>query len=291
MIGLIGSIIFFLWGDNWPEHVSAPKRILAKKGEQSFPKAVQHLINFFFGFELNPRFGDLDIKMSLYLIGAVMIELVIISTAFKQYQIQGIVTPAMWIYLFEMTWFLVDYVYNEEVHLFTYDIVDENVGFKLIWGCSTVFSFFYPIGIFPLVSMTPQDTSTWQLVLSIITFFVGSILTRGANLQKYYFKRNPNTVFLGIKPVVIGNEKRKILASGFWGLARHINYLGEILQGVGLALTVGSMSILPWLYPLFYVMILLPRERDDDLRCSHKYGDLWKEYVKKVPYRILPGIY
>ena len=36
---------------------------------------------------------------------------------------------------------------------------------------------------------------------------------------------------------VIGQaEGSKILCSGFWGLARHINYFGEIVQAIALAL-------------------------------------------------------
>jgi len=45
------------------------------------------------------------------------------------------------------------------------------------------------------------------------------------------------------------------------------------------------------LYPLYYIILLLTRQRDDDKRCTLKYGELWKEYKKKVPYRIIPFIY
>ena len=43
----------------------------------------------------------------------------------------------------------------------------------------------------------------------------------------------------------------------------------------GLALALGwPLLIGPWLYPLYYVALLLPRERDDDVRCAAKYGPL-----------------
>ena len=29
----------------------------------------------------------------------------------------------------------------------------------------------------------------------------------------------------------------------------------------------------------------------DDLKCSIKYGDYWKQYCKKVPYKIIPFIF
>jgi hypothetical protein len=45
------------------------------------------------------------------------------------------------------------------------------------------------------------------------------------------------------------------------------------------------------LYPLYYVVFLLTRQYDDDKRCALKYGVLWEQYVKIVPYKIIPYIY
>jgi delta14-sterol reductase len=83
-----------------------------------------------------------------------------------------------------------------------------------------------------------------------------------------------------------------LLVSGFWGTARHVNYLGELLMATGLTLALGYPGrFAPWLYPLYYLALLIPRQRDDDRRCAAKYGALWDEYVARVPWRILPGIY
>jgi hypothetical protein len=49
--------------------------------------------------------------------------------------------------------------------------------------------------------------------------------------------------------------------------------------------------IWPWLYPLYYVILLGTRQRDDDKRCSRKYGELWAVYKKRVPYRVIPFVY
>jgi delta14-sterol reductase len=71
-----------------------------------------------------------------------------------------------------------------------------------------------------------------------------------------------------------------------------VNYLGEVLMASGLALSLGwPLMIGPWLYPLYYVLLLGTRERDDDRRCAEKYGAVWEEYRKRVPWRIVPGIY
>ena len=111
-------------------------------------------------------------------------------------------------------------------------------------------------------------------------------------MQKYFFKRDPKKVFLGIQPESITDGNKTLLVSGFWGLSRHINYLGEVLMGTGIALSVGHPgTIWPWLYPLYYVVLLFPRQVDDDKRCAEKYGPLWDEYLERVPYRIIPYIY
>lgn len=90
----------------------------------------------------------------------------------------------------------------------------------------------------------------------------------------------------------LSDGERSVLCSGFWGVSRHVNYLGEILMATGLTLVLGwPLVIGPWLYPLYYVALLVPRERADDRRCAAKYGPLWERYRAKVPsaYRA-PGL-
>jgi delta14-sterol reductase len=71
-----------------------------------------------------------------------------------------------------------------------------------------------------------------------------------------------------------------------------VNYLGEILMAVGLTLALGRPGLwIAWLYPLYYVALLLPRERSDERRCAAKYGAAWTEYTRRVPRRIVPGLY
>ncbi len=63
-------------------------------------------------------------------------------------------------------------------------------------------------------------------------------------------------------------------------------------MAVGLTLSLGHPSaVAPWLYPLYYVGLLFPRQAADDRRCAAKYGALWQEYCRRVPYRIIPFVY
>ena len=111
-------------------------------------------------------------------------------------------------------------------------------------------------------------------------------------MQKFYFKTKPGASFLGIKPETITDGKKVLLVNGFWGLSRPINYIGEILMALGIVLSVGYPDqILIWLYPVYYVVLLFPRQAADDKRCAVKYGALWEEYKTRVKYKIIPFIY
>ncbi len=241
--------------------------------------------------------GTVDVKMYLYLAGAVMLALNTVSFAFAHREIYGAeANPGIYVHATLLVLFVVDYLWFEAVHLYTYDLFAERLGFKLAWGCLVFYPFFYPIGLWGTVEL-PEPVlierfgSGW-LVLSVLVFFLGWTLARGANLQKYWFKRDPRLVFLGMQPEVIGNGAQQLLCSGYWRVARHINYLGEFLMATGIALSLGQLdSVWPWLYPLYYVLLLVPRERDDDRRCLEKYGALWTEYKRQVPYRIIPRLY
>ena len=50
--------------------------------------------------------------------------------------------------------------------------------------------------------------------------------------------------------------------------------------------------LLPWLYPLYYVALFLPRQMDDDAQLCAKYGEVaFAEYTRRVPYRVVPGVW
>ena len=261
-----------------------------------FPKVKSSFFaDFYLGRLENPQLwgGRIDAKMYLYLIGAIMLAINIYSFAAHHYSQFGEASNiGLFVAAGLLTYFIVDYLTFEEVHLYTYDFFAERVGFKLGWGCIAFYPFFYSIPFWSTAALDSPNQSPIVIALGILVFFSGWSLARGANMQKYYFKRDPNKRFLGIKPETITDGKRTLLVNGFWGLSRHINYLGEIGMATGIVIAVGHLLLpWPWLYPLYYVALLFPRQIDDDKRCAEKYGALWDEYLKKVPYRIIPKIY
>ncbi len=252
------------------------------------------LAEMYFGRLENPQLqnGRIDAKVWLYLIGAVMLQLNVLSFVAHHYLKSGNFNPGILLCGFMLTWFVWDYLIFERVHLYTYDFFAERVGFKLGWGCLTFYPYFYLIALWVAVDLPSPHTPVWLLFCYALIFFSGWILARGANMQKYFFKTKPDKKFLGIKPETISDGNKALLVNGFWGISRHINYMGEILMATGIALSVGYPGIIwVWLYPLYYFLLLIPRQMDDDKRCSSKYGDLWKIYTEKVKYRIIPYLY
>ncbi|MCA9707698.1 MAG: DUF1295 domain-containing protein, partial [Myxococcales bacterium] len=206
---------------------------------------------------------------------------------------EGAVSPGVLLYTGLLSWFVLDYLFFERVHLYTYDLFAERVGFKLGWGCLVFYPYFYVVGLWSVADRPDPGMPGWWLGLSAVTFAAGWCLARGANMQKFFFKLDPTHRFLGLwTPRAVTDGRHHLLCSGFWGLSRHVNYLGEILMATGLALALGYPAHLgPWLYPLYYVLLLVPRERADHRRCAAKYGALWDEYCRRVPRRIVPGLY
>ena len=251
------------------------------------------------GRSRNAQFaGHFDTKMFMYIFGGTLLALNAVSSAAYHYGQYGeaanvglILHAAMWV------WFVADYFCFERVQLFTFDIFEERLGFKLIVGCLAVYPCLYPVALWgtahlPAPDIDPAWNPLWLGGAAAI-FLLGWVISRGANLQKYTFKQFPDRDFLGfVKPAVITDGARKILCSGFWGKARHMNYTGEILEALGMALALGHFTnVWAWAYFVYLTVFFVVRERIDDRRCAEKYGELWTQYGARVRYRLVPGVY
>ncbi|MDE2773114.1 MAG: DUF1295 domain-containing protein [Gemmatimonadota bacterium] len=240
-----------------------------------------------------------DIKMYFYVVGGTMLSLNALSGAAYNYELFGAnYNPGVFLYAAFFTFYVLDYFIFERVQLYTYDLIHENIGFKLFWGGLVVYGwlFILPLwgmAVYPNPGFSPEWTYVW-LIGTTTLFLFGWSISRGANLQKYTFKRWPDRKFLGlIEPEYIEAGDRKILCSGLWGAARHFNYLGEGFLALSIALVFGYViSPWAWTYFVFIVTLFTFRQRFDDKFCAEKYGaDKWAEYQARVRYRIFPGVY
>lgn len=258
------------------------------------------LAHFYCGLsEYNPAGPwGVDVKMWLYLVGALQLQLNLLSAVYHAHAASAPapLSPGLVAYAGCLSFFVVEYVFNEEVHTLTYDIFRERLGFKLIWGCVCFYPFFYVVGVWPLCRADAAPLSPAAAAGCCALFACGWLLTRGANAQKFACKRKLSGFLWGglVPMTTLPGSKGRILISGFWGVSRHVNYAGEVLQALALALpgVLATGDVAPLLYPAYYLALFIPRALDDDAQCRAKYGAaLWGAYTAAVPWRIVPWVY
>lgn len=111
-----------------------------------------------------------------------------------------------------------------------------------------------------------------------IAFFIGLPIQFAADHQKHLFKENPK-------------NKNEVLQSGLWGLVRAPNYTGFMIWRVA-----QSFACLGWVGGLFFGYANLQAYRDASIpsieqHMSRKYGPKFDAYKKRVPRKLIPGIY
>jgi protein-S-isoprenylcysteine O-methyltransferase Ste14 len=264
-------------------------RALGARGERL---TGSQIADFWLGLVRNPRVGSFDIKLFCEarpgLIGWVAIDL---SLAAKQYEKLGTITAAMILICAFHFWYVADYYRHEEAILTTWDVRHENFGFMLCWGNLVWVPFTYTIQAFYLVNHSPPLGSLAIAGLVLLNF-AGFVIFRGTNIQKHRFRKDPERPVWGRPARYIQTARGPLLlASGWWGLARHMNYLGDWLMGLAWCLTTGFSSALPYSYIVFLTILLVHRERRDHDQCAASYGEDWKSYCRSVRWRIVPGIY
>lgn len=147
----------------------------------------------------------------------------------------------------------------------------------------------------------PVQLPTAYAVGVLLLGLLGYYIFRMANHQKDLFRRTDGRCLIwGRKPKVIEcaytsadgqKHHSKLLVSGCWGVARHLNYTGDLLGSLAYCLACGGGHLLPYFYIVFMAILLTHRCLRDEHRCASKYGDDWTRYTAAVPYRLLPGIF
>jgi delta14-sterol reductase len=253
----------------------------AGKDEGSF------LLSFWAGTELMPYWRDVPLKLFWLKPSMTLWILLNLSFLLKQVQLYGRVFPAMALFQSFNFLYVLDYFVFEHYMTSTWDIIAENFGLMLVWGDFVFIPFVFSVqGWFLLHDTTPLSPAVVAGIL--VVFVLGFAIFRGANSQKHHFKHHPQQPIWGQPPKTIGG---RLLVSGWWGLARHINYTGDIILGLAYSLPCGFRSVLPWTYPIYLTILLVHREVRDDRKCREKYKELWEQYVTAVPYRLIPGVY
>jgi Delta14-sterol reductase len=249
------------------------------------------IYDFFIGRELNPRIGSFDLKefCELYpgLIGWVVLDL---AMAAEQYNRTGSVSAAMTLVCVFQALYVWDALYNEKAILTTMDITTDGLGFMLAFGDLSWVPFTYSLQARVLVDF-PQQLSVLGIIGIILLKALGYLMFRGANSQKDIFRRDPNHPKVRNLKTLPTARGTKLIISGWWGIARHVNYFGDWVMGWAWCLPTGFHSIIPYFYVAYFGALLVHRDLRDEHACRDKYGKDWDKYCEHVKYRIVPLVY
>lgn len=276
VFSLLVSSVLYIVGQKSRDHGSSLK-----------PHVTGNFIHdWWYGIQLNPQFMGVDLKFFFVragMMGWLLLNLSILARSFQD----GNMSQSMVLYQLFAVLYILDYFFYEEYMTSTWDIIAERLGFMLVFGDLVWIPFTFSIQGWWLLRNDVELTKA-GIIANCLVFLIGYRVFRGANKQKHVFKKNPKAHIWGKPPKVIGG---KLLASGYWGVARHCNYLGDLLLALSFSLPCGISSVVPYFYPLYLLILLIWRERRDEARCAEKYKEVWAEYCKIVPWRILPYAY
>jgi delta14-sterol reductase len=245
------------------------------------------LRSYYYGALRDPTLFGIDLKLFSYRPSLIGLALFNIACATYQREATGTTNLAMALYLGMSLIYVANYFQFEYGMIFTWDIVEERFGWMLIWGDYVLVPFFYCIPGMALAFYPVELSSAAAGGLGLL-FAFGFWLFRGANQQKHDFKSDPNTRIWGRPARKVGG---RLLASGFWGIGRKLNYTGEICIYLAWTLPAGLAAGWPWLLPAWLIGLLIHRAWRDDVRCRMKYGALWDEYCALARFRMIPLLY
>jgi protein-S-isoprenylcysteine O-methyltransferase Ste14 len=263
-----------------------PLTILSETGN-----ADNLFYDFWMGRTLNPRLGFLDLKYVCELRpGLILWALMNFSMAAKQYALHGAVSPSMILVCLFHLYYVVDSHWSEPAILTTMDITTDGFGFMLCFGDLAWVPMNYTLQTRYLVDHDPH-LPWWVLVAIVLLKVVGMYIFRASNSQKNTFRTNPTAPEVANLEAIQTQRGTRLLVSGWWGLSRHMNYLGDLLMGLAWCLPTGFNAITPYFYAVYFTALLINRQIRDDHKCQLKYGKDWDTYCERVPYRIVPYVY
>lgn len=217
-----------------------------------------------------------------------------------QYQEYGFVTKSILVSTTLHFLYVIDFFINEDWYLRTIDICHDHFGFYLAWGSVVWLPCMYTLQT-QYLARNPIIISAFQAMTILVTGVSGYLIFRSVNHQKDVVRRTGGKCIIwGSRAQVLRvkyqtkdgtDHESLLLCSGWWGVARHANYFGDLILSYSMCAACGVENILPWTYAIFMTVLLIHRSRRDEERCSKKYGKDWDEYCKRVRWIIIPGVY
>jgi Delta24(24(1))-sterol reductase len=262
------------------------------------------IYDFFAGITLNPRVGKFDIKMfSEIRIPWVLLFFLTVGAAVKQYQLFGHITYPMIFMVIAHGLYVNACMKGEECIPTTWDIFHEKFGWMLIFWNYVGVPFVYCFQSFYILKNNLQLPLSYMLPLLLVLLFAYYVWDT-ANSQKNRFRMQQRGTLIKRKAFpqlpwgTLKNPRyiktasgSMLLTDGWYRYGRKVHYAADTLMAITWGLSCGFSSILPYLYPVFFIGMITHRYTRDMDRCAKKYGKDWELYCKTVKYKFIPFIY
>jgi Delta24(24(1))-sterol reductase len=262
------------------------------------------IYDFFMGKILNPRLFGVDLKLfSEIRIPWILLFFLTLSAAAKQYDMYQTVSMPMIFMIVAHGLYANACMKGEECIPTTWDIFQEKFGWMLIFWNYVGVPFVYCFQSFYILKNNPQHSSIYMLAvfsLLLLAYYVWDTANSQKNrfrmqLRKTYIKRN---AFPQLPWGTLKNPKYLktlsgdyLLIDGWYRYGRKIHYTADTVMAITWGLSCGFSNFLPYLYPIFFILMITHRYQRDLKRCSNKYGLDWERYCKTVPYKFIPFVY
>jgi len=242
-----------------------------------------------FGFELSP--ADKSWKLTHYLedLSLITLGLLCMAFAYAQYEKYGFITRNMGVFVLFWWGYLAIRFSRPSAGTENAGRENNRLGLLRAWRQLAVVPFLYSTGGWFLIDHgVLWEPSAWK-VIAIVTIYLIAVAFWSSTLeQRARFVRNPRSRIWG---QVAQSVDGRFLTSGWWRLGRKIDYTGELLVLVCIALSGGFTHTLPLIVPAFHLFYLLHRSRQEETYARSTFGQSWDKYCTRVPYRFFPLIY
>ncbi|MGH3131213.1 MAG: 7-dehydrocholesterol reductase [Gaiellaceae bacterium] len=257
--------------------------------------------DFFQGIELHPTLFGINLKQLINCRVSMMgWSVLLVCFAAYQHETYGILSNSMLVSTGLVVAYLFKFFVWEGGYFNSLDIMHDRFGYYLCWGVLVWVPSVYTISGQYLANHPRSLHPAWAAALAGVGL-VALWMNYAADAQRQRVRAaSGDTTVWGRPPRILlaryrtndGAERENLLlVSGYWGLARHFHYVPELILALCWALPAGGAHFVPYFYFVFLGALLFDRAGRDDMRCAAKYGATWEEYRRRVPYKIVPGLY
>lgn len=249
------------------------------------------IYDFWVGRELNPRTGELDWKCMCELRpGLIGWSLIAWSFAVRAMQ-EGTLTPAHVLVCVFQSWYVLDAFWFESAIASTMDITTDGFGFMLCFGDLAWVPFLYTLQSKFLYHWPQYHELTYLIPVALLNV-LGYIVFRGANNEKDRFRKDPKDPRVAHLKTLQTQRGTRLIVSGYWGVCRHPNYVGDWCMTLAQCLLCGTGHMLPFFQAVYFAALLIHRQLRDEDTMLAKYGKKdWEAYCSHVPCRLIPYLY